>query len=647
MYPNVASIFLFTFLAPLSLSGQYKPSIEVESYQFNDADNVIELFVKAMDNGKSLKLSNKDIYFFEKYENGEDVPLAIYEIIPEEKEAETASETKDKFSVLFLSGLNREGFPNFNEQRNNLVTSFIENINLPNNTEYFMAAYGDVVYPPKPLKTFNLNIFENELSDYLKVNKNADFFKSLIEAVRFMESRRDSSVRQVIILLTDGTNFPNVEQYNNRNEIPYDTADLKYLLGNLGDEFMIFPLGIGQTADAGIFQLITNATSNKQDTFSTSGELPQQLEKMLFTKRDLLYNNIIRLEPNPQHRVYKGEKRLISIKGNYGETIFDMSGIGSPERPDTTLLDKDYASWHAWLLRFILGIAFVGLVLGAMVWLVPWNRKREFNRRYVVPYQEQSGVRKRDPLSGEVFQAGEMVVVKCPRVTSSIATWEYVGNQCPQYPRCLSFDPPCEGHGAPDAHDKFTSMKGIFRRLNWLWYGMVGGLLAWAVLAFINVFGYNGYYNVVQALFRQSLQKGGQLVQDLNRFIVNLSNELIIGTALGAGICLALSYIEEKSQPRRFSWVRVMVRTLAGIVVSLLVFLVGFYLQYNGIIDNRIMAGLLTWALFGLAVGAIMSVESSITLSRGLLGGAGSIPGRLCGLFAPARKCFCGRLPFG
>ena len=85
--------------------------------------------------------------------------------------------------------------------------------------------------------------------------------------------------------------------------------------------------------------------------------------------------------------------------------------------------------------------------------------------------------------------AHELVVVKCPRQLTTLATWEYVKNQCPNYPRCLDFQTPCDGAGAPTDRDKFFSGKGMFRRLNWVWFGMVGGFIGWSLFALFKHFG--------------------------------------------------------------------------------------------------------------------------------------------------------------
>ncbi len=584
--------------------------LKVFKYLLNDQQNAIDLYVKAIEGGKPVKIKPADFFVFEKYEQEDSVRLSVLEVVQQDSFAEASADEGQNFFVLFLAGLNGDSAANAGLQ----LSAIASQINLGIETQYYAAGYGDSFYQPQSVALEEAGAAIGRLAQNATYS---ELHKALAESVRFL---RGFNGRRVIILLTDGKNLPNLSQYDANSEIPYDTTDIRYFLSSLDDNFMIFPIGTGGQPDAAMLKFITDATPNKSDTFSI-GNAPDQLGKLLFTQKKVLFNNIVRLKPNPGHLVYKGEKRTLSIIWNGRPDGCDMSGIGSIGSPNSKLLPKDYADWGSWLMLFFIGIALVLGALGVMNWLVPWLRQRDFRKRFIVPYKEKGGVRKRDPLSDEPFKEGERVVIKCPRLTSSLDTWEFVGNKCPQYPRCLNFDPPCEGHGAPIAEDSFFSMKGIFRKLNWLWFGMLGGFIAWCLLAVVNTAAYDSYYSMVSGFFEQAANAAGRTAGQLDEFITNLTNDLVVGTAFGLGISFALSWVEERSQPRRFSWVRVGLRTLVGVMVSMLVFLVGFYLQYAEIVKSPLLAGFISWLLFGVAIGGVMSVESSITLWRGILGG--------------------------
>ncbi len=211
-----------------------------------------------------------------------------------------------------------------------------------------------------------------------------------------------------------------------------------------------------------------------------------------------------------------------------------------------------------------------------------------------------------------------------------LSTWEDIGGQCPNYPDCM--DPKflgCNGAGAP-MEDSFFSRKGMFRQLNWMWYGALGGFLAWVFLAVFNLLDFQG----LKALTSQLLppEKLAALtdskLSDPNMYelqLKSLSNDLLLGIAFGTGLILMLSYIVEQSESRQFQWsrslLRIGLRTLLGMIVSVFIFLGGFYLQYGGLLPNLYFSGLLTWLCFGLAVGIILSLYSNIDITRGILGG--------------------------
>ena len=576
--------------------------LEVVRHEFLDSANMIQFFVKATEDGRNLtNESLNEFAFYDHFQGENPERLKVFAIDERDSLSEAGEIDEEKFYVLFLVGLDRQETPSFQDARSALIDEFADKIQLPGATEFYLSAYGNRVHLPKPV---NLEEVNKRLDGHPDNQEYAELHDALIEATRFL--RKKGKGRKVILLLTDGFDHPNPEYYDPSNRLPYNKEDIQAVLGRMDDNFMVFPLGMGSQPDSSFFQLVNDATANASDTHSFGDQIPTNLTDLLFAERSYIYNKVIRVGPNQQHVVYKGEKRSVELNWKGTTYNYDMSDIGTPTNPDYRLTPDDFKSPTDWLKGFFLGLAIVVGSLFLMWWFVPWNKRRTFKQQYIVPYSEESGVRKRDPLSGEVFQPGELVVVKCPHTTTSVPTWEYVGNKCPQYPRCLNFATPCEGHGAPIAEDNFFSMKGAFRRLNWLWYGMVGGMLAWSILAIIHVFFYGAFNSFVTDFIGSDRE---------------LKNLIMVGMSLGTGISATLSFIEEKSQPRRFSWVRVFVRTFAGMVMSMLIFLAGFYLQSQGYISNDYVAGILTWLLFGVAIGVVMSVESSIATMRGIMGG--------------------------
>ena len=256
--------------------------------------------------------------------------------------------------------------------------------------------------------------------------------------------------------------------------------------------------------------------------------------------------------------------------------------------------------------------------------LIPAIKKRNFISKYFTKYIPEGKVRVNDPVYNEPIRAGELVVKRCQQLVP-LSTWEDIGRQCPNYPDCM--DPKylgCNGIGAPLEYD-FFSRKGFFNQLNWMWYGAIGGFLAWIILAILNLVNFQG----MQVLVGKVFKPGNAIIAATDSIdpaifrlhLETLSNELLLGMTFGAGLMFMLSYIVEISDSRQFSWKMIFVRTLLSMMVSLLVFYIGFYLQYSGLVPNGYFSGLITWLLFGLSIGGILSIRSNILLSRGLLGG--------------------------
>ncbi len=70
---------------------------------------------------------------------------------------------------------------------------------------------------------------------------------------------------------------------------------------------------------------------------------------------------------------------------------------------------------------------------------------------------------------------------------------------------------------------------------------------------------------------------------------------------------------------RKESLLKILLRTVAGILISCIVFTIGFYVQQKG--AGPFFTGLISWLLFGIGLGYILSIKSSVSLSNGIIGG--------------------------
>ena len=109
-----------------------------------------------------------------------------------------------------------------------------------------------------------------------------------------------------------------------------------------------------------------------------------------------------------------------------------------------------------------------------------------------------------------------------------------------------------------------------------------------------------------------------------NELVPNLqdiSNTTLLGTLFGIGLVIMLSWVDELGESRQFSFGRIILKTLIGAILSSLVFLGSFYLTFSDTISNVYVGSALTWVLFGLVIGLVLSFQSSISVGKGILGG--------------------------
>jgi hypothetical protein len=582
---------------------------KIVDLKLNNERRQLEVHVKAVKNGISIPLKQDEPRFNETI-GSKNQWLEVDTIVHKIVEQKNAKKTGDTLNVLFLIEAVSAIAPEMAAKRQGLIQRVIQELNSgASSSNFYISSYGDRV--SKPVAA-DLAKIESTLNDFDgRSDSYAELYQGLVEVTRFTRERKG---KWVIFVFTDGFNKENTVEYS--TEAPYNKSDALYFLSKLNLGAFLIPIGIGDTRDDAFLQEMVQATGNPSDTFAINA-IPTGLYNQVARKIDIAYNNIIYLFP-PTNPIFMGEKRVYAGKWvggplNHSEASYPFIE-GTPQNP---IILGDARTGQSWLLDWFLGLLAVGGVLGVLAIAVPNIDRENFRKKYVRRYRKEAGIVKSDPLTGEPFREGELVVVKCPRQMTSLETWNYVGHKCPNYSKCLEYAPPCNGAGAPSDTDHFFKGKGVFRRLNWVWFGMVGGFIAWTIYAIFKYFGMEWYNELLYEFSGRSFGDGLQS----DRFIRSLADDTLLGAAFGAGICFTLSWAEERGQPRKMSWLRVFMRTFIGLIISLLVFLLGFYLQFKGYVPNLTLSGLLTWMMFGLAIGAVLSVESSVTLLRGLWGG--------------------------
>ena len=249
---------------------------------------------------------------------------------------------------------------------------------------------------------------------------------------------------------------------------------------------------------------------------------------------------------------------------------------------------------------FIGGGLLVAILLLILSEGIPWIRAARFKQNYGKRYSELqvNGERLFHPISGEPLEATDWVVKKCELAKCAVPldVWKKNNYQCLHYREC-------EGH-VNVGKQRFFRQLGVFRQLNWLWFGTLGGLLAWGAQFLLD---------------RNLLGTYAEFLQTISPQISSgMAAQSLLGFSLGLCMTLVLAWVDEEGQGRNFRFFLVILKILLGGILGALIFMAGAFLTDF----NRVLAGLISWLLLGMALGLILSLASYIALFRGVLGGA-------------------------
>lgn len=335
------------------------------------------------------------------------------------------------------------------------------------------------------------------------------------------------------------------------------------------------------------------------DSSKATGETSSTTYHIFHLKKD-------GLTAKSHNSLYLGEARLIRAEA-FGESDQKRFIIGSASNP----VNLGYMDWQ---LLALVGALLVSLILAILSQLIPEIRGRRFFQKYVKQYKDVDKKRygRVDPYTSLQIKDEELVVVKCRQI-QTLGTWQKNDNKCINYAKCLrkqaNIKTPCkEGEGLTPS-EVFFSQQGVYRILNWIWFGAFGGLMAWVAVAFLFSLSLPGLYRFFS-----------HFSQDGNGYV--LMQDTLTGFFLGLFLSFMLSLAEERGQSRMLSWTRILLRAIGGGLIAALIFW-GAHLTLDKVFgpDASFVIGLLTWTVFGVALGGALSIQSSISTIRGLIGG--------------------------
>lgn len=610
MFKKLYGIIFFSFVCAIGLSAQIE--FDLANVIVADSNRNLVFKVKAIENNNPSRLRADELKFYETVEGEQEQLIELRGLIKDEINYKKIDVSQEIFWVLFLVDISQEMSSVTLNEAKQTIKDIVKNYAFSKNIKFVLKTYEEEIYSKDTLTNQNV---EGKLNLLKRVPKNPDLYRLLSIETESLKRYPDN---RIIFLFSDGIN--NTEgNPNYRIQQPMESSDVLSRLEKLDEQFFIFPIGSTEADGLSFLQSIPQKTPALADKFGEN--LPSNLQAILKNNQVLESTHSFQVSTNKPD--FLGEKRTYKVQwektGVKEEKTFllEKGKIGSLNTPLILGRSKTLTSW---IIDAILGLITLTVLLGGFSLVVPVYRKEQFKKKFVKPYVPEPNIRRIDPVLMEPIQEGELIVQKCQQIVP-LQTWIDLGWQCPNYEDCINKNGhrDCKGGGAPDNDYNFFGMQGIYRQLNWLWFGMAGGFLGWLVFALFEMFDLQIYDALLKNIYNGYSQLG--LGGNPPNFR-DLSGNTIMGIGFGLFAVMMLAWVEERSQSRKTSWGRILLRTALGGLAAFFIFAIGFYFHYANIIPNIYANWLLTWLAFGMAVGLILSIKSSISTLRGVLGGA-------------------------
>lgn len=586
---------------PIMVKAQEKLSIKIDKIKVDRGQ--LRLLVKVIENGKLKYVPEKNKWkVTERVDNNsQNEPLEILGIrdfIDPVKIKTNNTEERILFLIDVSLEMTQKDINKSKAKIKEILTSRAANVG----SKFFVSTYGEDINLNR--KEITLSNIESVLSGIKSTDQKPDFYRHLSNEIRFMKNLKGS---KSLFIFGSGKNTTNSEIYD--RQIPYTCDDIEVLVNSIQNDAQIFAINYSndEGADSTLACLASENTQFHQGDFDLSSiEFASKV-------RDALSNNLIQVIPKfPE---FKGKERIYTVELE-NTTVSKTFRLGSINYPVNI---QRKPSWTTWLMYLIGGIIAILLTLVYGMAYKPYILEKEFKKRHVEPYVPEPGRVRYDILTSDPIEAGELVVTKCRQITP-FSTWKECGFACPAHPECMNQN--CSGSGAQEPNS-FSQLDGVFLKLNWILFGVIGGVLAWVIITFFRMIDFQVFnkpiLSIVGSDFLNSLSgNNSELAAQ------TIGNNLLVGVAFGAGLMFMFSCMEERRTSNRYSIAasigKIIFRTVIGILLSMVVFFIGFYLQYV-IGLHPYLSGLISWILFGVSIGFTLSLYSTISVSNGIIGG--------------------------
>lgn len=615
-YKLLLSFIIISLLPGVLFSQDDK--LKITRISHDKETNLLDIYLSAPP-GPNVKVNANTIQFKELIPGEDPCVLSIIgfdDVRPIDHENENVT-------ILFL--LDYSGSMKIDDRlikSKETIKSVIDQIHLPTGSKFELAAFHDSVFTSVEVDQYNI---DKELAKYPVPEGgglDTDLYRAIIEKIRLLS---DYKGKKILVLLSDGENDNlNNRYYENNNEKRPTQEQVFQTIktADIVNDLMVLTYGIGDGIDRNFLKELPQLTKSQEDLHYFI-EDPRSISKLLVNQLQD-YTNDFLFKVKPQCNEYRGELRTLLTKWDsedyglqYDSRNYKLGASIEPIYVGVKELSTN------WFLLLITGIAIVFGLLFLLLYMLPLLKRREFLRKYVNKYKPEANKIKRDPITQDVIQEGDKVVQKCKQMVT-LDTWDALG-YCPNFPSCMEFQDPCDGKGGEETATSFFSQKGSMKVYNWLWYGSLGGLVGWILYSgMFRITKLEGLNAWVRSFFDAEDLDPAAAFNNFTSFAQNTGafvEQTFQGGLLGTALIAALTVAEELGSTRKFSPGRVLVRVLIAILISFLVFCGGFILQYTILDGNVFFSGLINWAVYGILLGIILSINSTIEWKKGLLGG--------------------------
>ena len=602
------TILLLSMICCGALAGQSvcKPEIRLLDVDVNRNAGFVNLrlLARADDCAAMIKLQADDLLITESIAGGPANPLEIVSLSLEER-YDTLDLNEEEIDVHFLVDVSQRGRLAASTE---MITTFLQR-HRGAGANYTIRTYAGSIDEARKIDAEQPQMVLNTLRQR---QEEPHLYGALLEQLRDIEGLPN---KQLLFVFSRGDNV--APDYADLPKLPPRAEDLYRAAKAHGDNLYLFTIATSPPStsseesilggDAGaehmVLQELPGRTARSDDGYAV-GRLPDAVAEIFSEERRLLSTH--RLNVRTSDPLFKGRERRYTVREAGQDSIMSsLASISKGSYNEPFVLGR-VRQGQAWLKPTLIGLTAVGGLLAIFYFLVPQIRRRKFRTQHVKPYQPEHGRLVLDPLTREPIPPGAAVVDICSMVVP-LETWRDCGDQCPHYPGCTNNNLQCDGAGRGHSLN-FFALHGVNRRLNWIWFGALGGFVGWVLYALL-------------------VGLGGSLITGVAANFPGFDNaetllrETLLGACFGMGLTLLLAIMSERSESRRLSIRRVLGRTLLGGLTATLAFGLGFVLREAGIIQAPIVAAAISWVFFGLGLGTVLSLGSSIDIRRGVVGG--------------------------